>query len=300
MSSETRLTPLASGGFFESPRWYDGRWHVSDFARRIVVAVTEAGEEETILAVPRQPGGLGWRADGTMLVVSRKDHRLLQRPPGGEVEVLAELGSLCGGALNDMVVDDAGRAWVGDTGFDTADREGPVRPTTLKRVDPDGTVAVVADDLICPNGTVITPDGETLIVGESFACRYTAFTIGADGALTERRIWAQLAPLPPLDTFEKALAETAVAPDGCGLDADGQIWSADGVGGRCIRIAEGGAITDEIRVPEGLHAYACVLGGADGRTLLVCANPDFAGSDGPGAKAWLLTARVDAPRAGRP
>jgi sugar lactone lactonase YvrE len=296
----SRLTELATGAFFESPRWHDGRWYVSDFGRRVVVAVTETGEEETILAVPRQPGGLGWRADGTMLVVSRKDHKLLQCPPGGDVEVLAELGHLCGGSLNDMVVDEAGRAWVGDTGFDVADRDAPVRPTTLKRVDPDGTVAVVADGLICPNGAVITPDGATLIVGESFACRYTAFTIGADGSLTDRRVWAELAALPPLETFGKALAETGVAPDGCGLDAEGQIWSADGVGGRCIRIAEGGAITDEIRVPDGMHAYACMLGGADGRTLVVCVNPDFSGADGPAAKAQLLTARVDVPRAGCP
>ena len=295
-----RLAPLATGGFFESPRWHDGRWWVADFARRAVYAVTESGDEEEILAVPRQPGGIGWRADGTMLVVSRRDHRLLERSPDGTVTTLAELGHLCGGALNDMVVDEVGRAFVGDTGFDVSDRQTPVLATTLKRVDPDGAVTVVADELICPNGAVVTPDGTTLIVGESFACRYTAFTIQTDGSLTDRRVWAQLAPIPPLDSFEKALTETGMAPDGCGLDAEGQIWSADGVGGRCVRIAAGGTITDEIRTPAGLHAYACMLGGADGRTLLVCANPDFSGADGKHAKAFLLTTRVEVERAGRP
>lgn len=291
---------LAVGGFFESPRWHDGRWWVSDFARRVVVSVSEQGEVVDELPVPRQPGGLGWRDDGTMLIVSRKDHRVLERSLDGEVSTLAELGSVCTGSLNDMVVDADGRAWVGDTGFDVTDRSVPVTPTTLKRVDPDGGFEVVADDLVCPNGAVIAPDGRTLIVGESFACRYTAFTICPDGTLTDRRVWAELGPVPNLETFEQALAECAVAPDGCGLDADGHIWSADGVGGRCIRIAPGGEITAEVEVPDGMHAYACMLGGADGRTLLMCANPDFSGKDGTDVKAQLLTVEVEVGRDGRP
>lgn len=295
------LTTLARGGFFESPRWHDGRWYVSDFLRRTVYAVTETGAQQAVLDVARQPGGLGWRPDGTLLVVSRRDHRLLELPPGETTaRTVADLAHLCGGSLNDMVVDAAGRAWVGDTGFDVSDPQSPVRATTLKRVDPDGTVAVVADDLVCPNGAVITPDGGTLIVGESFACRYTAFTIEPDGSLSDRRVWAQLAPVPPLDSFEKALAEAGVAPDGCALDAEGQIWSADGVGRRCIRIAQGGRVTDDIPVPGNLEAYACALGGRDGRTLLICANPDFTGADGPGAEALLLTTEVAVGRAGLP
>jgi sugar lactone lactonase YvrE len=40
------------------------------------------------------------------------------------------------------------------------------------RVDPDGTASVAAEDLMFPNGSVIAPDGSTLIVGETAGCRY--------------------------------------------------------------------------------------------------------------------------------
>ena len=147
-----------------------------------------------------------------------------------------------------------------------------------------------------PNGSVITPDGTTLIVGETAGCRYTAFTIGADGSLTDRRVWAQLAPTPELGPLQEMLPQIAVGPDGCTLDAEGHIWAADEAGGRCIRIAPGGAIVDEIPTPEGLGCFACALGGDDGRTLLVCAAPDFLEANRREAReAVLLTATVEVP-----
>jgi sugar lactone lactonase YvrE len=174
-------------------------------------------------------------------------------------------------------------------------------PAVLLRIDPDGSAAVAARDLMFPNGSVITPDGSTLIVGETAASRYTAFTIGPGGELRDRRVWAQLAPAPELGTLEQMLSQLRFGPDGCGLDADGHIWSADEAGARCARLAPGGAIVDEIAAPEGLNFFACMLGGADGRTLMICAAPDFAEHNRVGATdALLLTAQVDVPRAGLP
>ena len=43
---------------------------------------------------------------------------------------------------------------------------------------------------------MITPDGGTLIVGETAGARYTAFTLAPDGSLHDRRVWAQVAPTP--------------------------------------------------------------------------------------------------------
>jgi sugar lactone lactonase YvrE len=148
---------------------------------------------------------------------------------------------------------------------------------------------------------VITADGRTLIVGETAGARYTAFTIEAGGALTGRRVWAQLAATPTLTTLPETLAQMRFGPDGCTLDADGCIWSADEVTARCLRIAPGGTIVEELAMPAGLNCFACMLGGDDGRTLLVCASPDF----DPAARAAaresvLLTTRVDVPHAGLP
>jgi sugar lactone lactonase YvrE len=278
-------TLLEGGAFFEGPRWHEGRWWVSDFYRRTVSTVDADGREEIVMEVEGQPSGLGWMPDGSLLVVSRKDFKILRRSPEGEVTVHADLSGLSAFHLNDMVVDARGRAYVGNFGFDLMGGADPA-PAELIRVDADGVAEVAADGLMFPNGTVITPDGATLIVGETFGARYTAFAIGDDGTLTDRRAWAEI---------------EGYAPDGCALDAEGHIWSADGVGSRAARIAPGGAIVQEVRPPGSLGVFACMLGGDDGRTLLLCAAPDFLEHRRQDKReAVLFTTTVDVPHAGLP
>jgi sugar lactone lactonase YvrE len=264
------------------------------------MTVAPDGSTAGVMTGKRQPSGLGWMPDGSLLVVSMKDHSVLRRSPAGEVSVHADLAAHCGGYLNDMVVDSQGHAYVGEFGFDLQAFADPA-PAKLMRVDPDGTVTVLADDLLFPNGAVITPDGDTLIVGETMGARYTAFTLATDGSVSDRRVWAQVAPTPEMGPLEQTLPQLKFAPDGCTLDADGCIWAADAVGARCIKVAKGGDIVDEIRAPEGLGIFACMLGGEDGRTLLTCAAPDFLEANRAQAReAVLLTTVVDIPHAGLP
>ncbi|MGY1771986.1 SMP-30/gluconolactonase/LRE family protein [Blastococcus sp. SYSU D00813] len=299
MADHELRTVLTGGGFFEGPRWHDGTWWVSDFYRHTVSRVTADGEETVLFEVEHQPSGLGWLPDGSLVVVSMKDHRLL-RWADGELSTYADLTEHCGGHLNDLVVDAQGRVYVGDFGFDLM-AGGDARTTTLKRVDPDGSVHVVADGLLFPNGAVITPDGSTLVVGETLANRYTAFDLGEDGALTNRRVWASLGPEVSLGSTEEVLGQVAVAPDGCALDAEGHIWSADAVGGRVARISPTGSIVESVPAPEGLGVYACMLGGDDGRTLLMCCAPDFyEAARAPVREAVLLATEVGVAHAGRP
>jgi sugar lactone lactonase YvrE len=293
-------TLLEGGSFFEAPRWRDGRWWVSDFFRHRVITVDTDGREEHVLTVEGRPSGLGWMPDGSLLAVSMTDRRVLRRSPEGEVTLHADVSELCGGYLNDMVVDATGRAYAGEFGFDLAGYADP-KPARLLRIDPDGAASVAADDMLFPNGSVITPDGRTLIVGETAGARYTAFDIEADGSLGGRRVWAQVAPTPEFTTFAETLGSLQFGPDGCALDAEGHVWSADEVGARCVRLAAGGEIVDEIKMPDGLDVFACMLGGDDGRTLLMCAAPDFdEGARQAAHEAVLLTTTVDVPHAGLP
>jgi sugar lactone lactonase YvrE len=298
---EHRLDTLLEGGaFFEAPRWHEGRWWVSDFYRHAVFTVDTGGRAEQVLEVEGQPSGLGWMPDGSLLVVSMRDHRILRWTAADGASLHADVSAFCGGHLNDMVVDRHGRAYAGNFGFDLMAMGDP-RTAALIRVDPDGTASVAAEDLAFPNGSVITPDGGTLIVGETAGARYTAFTIAPDGTLTDRRVWAQVAPAPPITTFAETLGNLRFGPDGCGLDAEGHIWSADEVGARCVRLAPGGAIVEEIPMPDGLDVFACMLGGEDGRTLLMCAAPDFAEANRSAAReAVLFTTTVAVPHAGLP
>jgi sugar lactone lactonase YvrE len=298
--AERDVTTLFEGGrFFEGPRWRDGTWWISDFYRHTVSRIATDGTETVITEVEAQPSGLGWLPDGSLVISSMKDHKVL-RFIDGELSVLADLEGMVGGHLNDLVTDVHGHTFVGNFGFDLMGGGAPA-PAALIRVDPDGTATVAARDLHFPNGTVITPDGSTLIVGETTGNRYTAFDLAPDGTLSNRRVWAAFGALPQAETFLEGMALIKVAPDGCSLDAEGHIWSADALNNRCVRVAPGGEIVEEITVPGDLGIYACQLGGDDGRTLLLCAAPDFFEHNRIGSDdAILFTTTVDVPHAGLP
>lgn len=226
-----------------------------------------------------------------------RDARVLRREPDGSLVCHADVSGHVNGLLNDMVVDSRGRAFVGEFGFDLMGGA-DLKPASLLRIDPDGTITKAAGDMWFPNGSVITSDG-TLLVDETFGNRVTAFDIAEDGTLTNRRTWAKFGELPADRELGKMLPQIVIAPDGCCLDADNQLWIADGLGNRAIRVRQGGEITDEVH--PGTGVFACMLGGADGRTLFVCAAPDFAEEARKQAReASLVTARVDTPRAGLP
>jgi sugar lactone lactonase YvrE len=282
------LEPLIDGGsFLECPRWRDGRWYVSDFYRHHVLEVRPDGTSTVIAEVPNQPAGLGFLPDGTLLIASMTDRRVLKLVDG-ELLLHADVSHLAPGNLNDMVVDDAGRAYIGHQGEGNLgfDRVG-YPPSFLIRVDPDGGSRIEADGVVFPNGAVITPDGATLIVGETSNGRYVAYPIGANGALGEQRVWAGSGDVP-------------FSPDGCCLDAEGSIWTAAVHEGRFLRIREGGEVVDEIVVPDDQRALACMLGGEDGRTLALVLLGTGDGHPKDRRTASVVTTTVDAPHAGRP
>src|SRR4051812_27085921 len=301
MADRQFTTVLEGGSYFEGPRWHEGSWWVSDFYRRTVSRVSpDGGGEDVVLEVENQPSGLGWLPDGSLLVVSMKDQRLLRLSSDGSVSTYADLSDVCGGHLNDLVVDASGRAFVGDFGFDLIGGGAP-SSASVKRVDPDGTVTVVASDLRFPNGSFITPDGGTLIVGETWGNRFSAFDIAADGSLTNRRVWGAFGPEPVGDSLEEWMGHVVVAPDGCSLDAEGHIWVADGFGSRALRGGRGGEIAAEGAGPGGMGVYAGALGGDDGRDLLMCCAPDFyEHTRAPVREAVLVSTQVDVPHAGLP
>jgi sugar lactone lactonase YvrE len=265
--------------FGEGPRWHDGRLWYSDFYQHTIYAVSTEGRREAVHAsLPDRPSGLGWMPDGSLLVVSMTERKLLREVDGRLVEH-ADLSAYAAGHCNDMVVDAKGNAYVGNFGFDFEAGE-PLANADLVLVRADGSVSVAAKDLRFPNGSVITPDGATLIVGESFGAGYEAFAINADATLGKRRRWA--------DT-------PGAAPDGCTLDAEGAIWFADARGSQVLRVVEGGPVVESIATP--MPAFACMLGGDDGRTLFIVANRY--GAEGA-SDGIVLVERVAVARAGRP
>ena len=243
--------------------------------------------------VAGQPSGLGWLPDGRLLMVSMRDRRVLRREAGGALVEHADLSTLAGWHLNDMLVDAAGRAYVGNFGFDLM-AGAAVRTTDLHRVDPDGKVERVADDLHFPNGMAVVD--EDLVVAESLGNRLSAFPIAPDGGLGERRDWAGFGGVPTSTDVAEVLGAVAVAPDGICADAEGAMWVADALGQRAVRVRPGEGVVAEIDAGTGI--YACVLGGDDGHTLFLCAAPSFLEHERRDTReAQLLAVRVDVPAA---
>ena len=273
MADHTLSTLLDHLAFPECPRWHEGRLWFSDMHDRKVLAVTEDGQTEVIVETSDMPAGLGWLPDGRLLVVSVTERKLLRLDPGGLVEV-ADLSELAPFHCNDMVVDAQGRAYIGNYGFDI-DAGAEPTSTTLVCVDPDGDAWVAVEQLLFPNGSVITDGGHTLVIAESFGQRLSAYAIQPDGSLGTGRVWADLRPN---------------VPDGICLDADGAIWVADPINDGVMRVIEGAGPVDWIATGRG--AYACVLGGSDGRTLYICT----ADSSDPAKTLGLRTGRIEATR----
>lgn len=282
--------------YLECPRWHEDRLWMSDFYTHQVVAVDPRGRVECMAKIPQQPSGLGFLPDGRALIVSMRDRKVLRREHSGELQLHADLTQLAPWHLNDMVVDAQGRAYVGNFGYDLMSGA-PAQSTCLIKLEPDGGASIAATDLMFPNGTAITPDGRSLIISESFAAQLSAFDIAADGSLSHRRVWARLGE--PLGA-DHVVTPTVAVPDGLCLDAEGAVWVADAVQRCVLRVAEGGRVIERVSTGE-LGVYACMLGGADGCALYLCAAPSFLESErAPTREAKLLSTRVRVPHAGKP
>ncbi len=292
MSSQTLTAePFLSGLYFgECPRWHDGRLWYSDFFDHGVFSVSPDGDRRTEVEFEGETGGLGWLPDGRLLIVSRLDRAVLCREEDGTLVRHGDLRPWATWHANDMVVASNGQAYCGNFGFDLDglyDGTTPpsaIAPTSLIRVDPDGTSSEAAADIQFPNGTVITPDGATLIIAESLGGRLSAFDRAEDGTLTNQREWA---------------AVPGVAPDGICLCADGTIWVANALGAECVRVAEGGEIVE--RVITSRNCYACMLGDQDRLTLyLVTADTSDAAKARVDRNGAIEKVRTSVPGAGLP
>jgi sugar lactone lactonase YvrE len=276
---QTLLTGIAFG---ESPRWHDGRLWFADWMTNEVLAVDLDGNREVIATVKSFPMCIDWLPDGRLLIVSADERRLLRREPDGTLVTHGDLGEVADQPWNDIVVDGRGNAYVGSVGS----AEGLVGADVLGLVTPDGRARLVADDVEFPNGMVVTPDNSTLIVAESNANRLTAFDIAADGTLFNRRVWADLGD---------------GAPDGICLDHEKAVWYADVPHRRCVRVREGGEVLQTVDVDRA--CFACMLGGADKKTLFILAAEwpqALESTDEEKRTGRLLTAAGPAPGAGWP
>jgi sugar lactone lactonase YvrE len=294
----TQSTTLIDGLYFgESPRWHDDRLWYSDFYDKAVKSVDLKGDTRLEVQLDEQPSGLGWLPDGRLLVVCMES-LTLKRLEKKELEnnslvLHADLSQYSKHLCNDMVVDKQGNAYVGNFGFnlDVAMQTRGVEAVfaehpkaNIVKVTPQGDVSIATGGMSFPNGSVITPDGKTLIVAETLGLCLTAFDIVENGELKNRRVWA---------------ATGSKVPDGICINADGHIWFANAVGHECVLIAEGGEVLEIVKTSQ--NCYACMLGADDGNTLfMLTAQSSHAGVAGASRSGKIEVTKVASPGAGYP
>jgi len=272
----TLLTGLAFG---ESPRWHEDRLWFANWGAQEVVAVDLDGNSEVVTRVPTTiPFSIDWLPDGRLLVVSGREALLLRQEPDGSLVTHADLSGV-NEVFNEIVVDGRGNTYVNGASSDLS------APGIVALVTPDGSARQVADGIAFANGMAVTPDNSTLIVAESHGNRLTAFDIAADGGLSNRRVWADL---------------PGGFPDGICLDADGAAWYADVPNQHCVRVGEGGEVLQTVELDRG--CFACMLGGADDRTLFMMAAEwhGMENMDPEARTGQVLTVEAPAPGAGWP
>jgi sugar lactone lactonase YvrE len=260
----------------ESPRWHEERLWFSDWGAQEIIAVDVNGNSEVVLRTQfGLPFCIDWLPDGRLLIVSGRENLLLRQEPDESLITHADLRGVSDQVWNEVVVDGRGNIYVNGG------------PGIIALITPAGSVQKVADGVAFPNGMAVTPDNRTLIIAESHGKRLTAFDIASDGSLSNGHVWADLGD---------------GAPDGICLDADGAVWYADVPNKRCVRVREGGQVLQTINADRG--CFACMLGGADNKTLFIIATewrgmnaiPEVARA----RTGQVLTIEAPAPHAGWP
>ena len=305
------LKKLTGGLYFgEGPRWHENKLWFSDFYSHKVMTLDENNSLETVCEVPSQPSGLGWLPNGDLLIVSMLDRKILKFSEGS-ISVHADLSEYVEHKCNDMVVSRDGTAYVGNFGMGDAGES--MNSTHLMIVKSDGTVLKGPDNLLFPNGTVITEDGKKLIVAETLGAKLTSFDIEDNGELINRKLWARTSPLFSLLIIKflsllgfdlskvdfSRYSKNLHVPDGICLDEKNGIWIASPTSKAVVRIEKGGNITDIISTPKG--AFACMLGGKDRKTLYVIisnsSDPEEAQASPEGE---IHSIEVEIPGVGKP
>jgi sugar lactone lactonase YvrE len=283
--------PFVSGLYFgECPRWHEGRLWYSDFFDHAVFSVSPDGERKAEAEFDRESAGLGWLPDGRLLIVSRLDRSVMRQEHDGTLVRHGDLKPWATWHANDMVVASNGQAYVGNFGFDLDglyDGSTPpsaIGPTSVIRVDPDGSSSEAASGVNFPNGMVITEDGGTLVVAESLGGGLKAFDRAPDGTLSNGRQWA---------------STPGVAPDGICLCEDNSVWVANALAAECVRVAEGGQVLE--RVATSMNCFACMLGDDDRKTLYLVTAPTSHAVEAKAARDGALErVRTAVPGAGLP
>lgn len=254
----------------EGPLWHptENRVYWVDIpSGRLFRYDVATGAHEMCYQAATALGGFTIQDDGSLLLFLGKG--AVQRwHDGALTTVIDELPDELASRFNDVIADPAGRVFCGTMSM--AERRG-----RLYRLDTDGTIHVVQEDIGCSNGMGFTHDHKHMYYTDSddhviYLFDYDAAT----GAITNRRVFATVPD-----------AEGEGVPDGMTVDAAGDVWSARWNGSCLVRYTPDGTEAERIHFPA-KKVSSVTFGGPDYTDMYVTtAGGDHKEIEGQGAGA---------------
>ncbi len=285
LAEDAKLEKLAEGfAWSEGPAWNkEGAFLLfSDIPRNSVMKWKE-GEGVSLFLKPSgftgvgdysfEPGsnGLAFDAQGRLVSCEHGDRRVSRLEKNGGKKTLAD--SYQGKRLNspnDLTISAAGDIYFTDPPYGLPKQDDPSRELDFCGVyriaGRDGSLSLVTDKMVRPNGIALSPDDKILYVAQSDSKEpiWMAFDVAADGSTSNGRKFVDGKPWA--DAGKKG------GPDGMKVDKDGNLW-ATGPGGLCI-IAPDGTLLGTI--VTGQRTANCTFGGPDGSVLYMACDGDLA------------------------
>jgi len=228
MDRESKLTKVAGDfGFTEGPVWDDsGFLYVSDEEKNKIYRVFLDGRKEELVSLG-DPDGSTYDHNHRLIDCASVLRAIIALTPDGKYTVLAD--HFEGKKLNspnDVIVGPDGALYFTDPTLDLVKGETQEIPfqgvyrlgvksgvnSGIKNND-KGNLRLLTKDLTQPNGLAFSPDGKRFYVDDSEQRNIRVYDVGADGNLTNGRIFAQ-----------EPGAEHDGVPDGIKVDRDGNLF----------------------------------------------------------------------------
>lgn len=189
----------------------------------------ESRENTTVYQHDGMLGGYTIQADGSLVLFCDKGRIL--RLIGDDAEIIVPgIDALRDSRFNDVIADPEGRIFAGTMARGD-------QPAQLYRLDPDGSLSLVIDDLTLANGMGFSPDLATFYLTDSDSRRIFRMPYDRDtGELGAKEV---LVTVP----------EEGTVPDGMTVDTDGNIWSARWDGSGIYKYTANGDLLGKIRFP---------------------------------------------------
>jgi sugar lactone lactonase YvrE len=251
----------------EGPLWHvnEKRLYWVDIPQgRIFWFDPESGEHEQFFQ-GRVIGGFTIQVDGSLLLFMDRGSIAILRD--GELSyVVEEIPEERDTRFNDVIADPRGSVFCGTMPTDT-------RPAKLYRLDPDGSLTVVLDNIGLSNGLGFTLDRNRMYYTDSFARKIYIFDYDeSTSEISNQRVFVET-------------PEGQGIPDGMTVDADGYVWSARADGSALFRYTTDGVQERSIPFPA-KKVSSVSFGGPDMDEIYVTTiGGDNKADEGPGAGA---------------